>query len=59
MSPIQATLQSIDRSAEPLSFEDYLTYNDASGRRYELLDTGALSNLYPGDCCGSIHPLCK
>ncbi len=34
--------------AKPLTFEDYLTYDDGSGRRYELLDTGELIEL-PGE----------
>lgn len=35
MSPVYA-------STKCLSFEEYLTYDDGSGKRYELLDTGEL-----------------
>ena len=32
-------------SVTTLSFEDYLSYDDGSGRRYELLDTGELAEV--------------
>ena len=33
----------VDISASHLSFQGYLEYDDGSGQRYELLDTGELS----------------
>ncbi len=38
-------MSSVYTPAKPLTFEEYLTYDDGSGRRYELLDTGELIEL--------------
>ncbi len=38
-------MSSVYTPAKPLSFEEYLTYDDGSGRRYDLLDTGELLEL--------------
>ncbi|CAN5846672.1 Uma2 family endonuclease [soil metagenome] len=41
-------MSSVYTPAKPLTFEEYLAYDDGSGRRYELLDTGELIEL-PGE----------
>ena len=42
---VERTLSSTYPAVTTLSFEDYLSYDDGSGRRYELLDTGELSEV--------------